>query len=293
MSTNSSRSSSPFLRLLLCGLLASGLPWAATATAHGDVEGIINAVSQEIAQTPTVDLLLLRARLYLEHGDHALALMDCARARQRAAGDSVAAAAVARCLGQVLLADDQDQPALAAFDHSLSLHPGDGKTLELRAQALSHLQRVDDALQTYDQRESCLPPPQPQFYFDRLATQRTGERPVAEQLTGLDQGLRRLGSLIVLEEAALQIEVDAGLLDAALARLDRLVAAAARPESWLVQRGDLLRRVGRQHDAQSAYQAAVFAIEQLPPARRQSLATQSLCQHARISLADLTLESHQ
>ena len=280
------------LRLLFCGLLVGGLPWASTATAHGDVEGIITAISQEIAQAPTVDLLLLRARLHLEHGDHVSALMDCARAHLRTTADPVAAAAVARCLGQVLLADDQDEAALAAIDRSLALQPDDGETLELRAQALRQLDRADDALHTYDRRESCLPPPQPQFYVDRLAAQRAGERPVAEQLAGLDQGLRRLGSLVVLEEASLQIEVDAGLTNAALTRLDRLTRHAVRPETWLVQRGDLLRRLGRLHDALVAYRAAVAAIEQLPPTRRQTAATQSLCQRAQNNLAILTLESH-
>jgi len=280
------------LRLLLCGVLASGVPWAASASAHGDVEVIIAAISQEIAQSPTVELLLLRARLHLEHGDHVSALMDCARARLRAADGTSAAAAVARCLGQVLLADDQGEAALVAFDRSLALVPHDGETLELRAQALHLLACEDDALRTFDQREVCLPPPQPQFYFDRLATQRALQRPVAEQIAGLDQGLRRLGPLMVLEEAALQCEVGAGLMDSALARLDRLARTAVRPESWLVQRGDLLRRLGRPHDAHAAYQAAVVAIEQLPPARRLTSATQTLCQHAHAHLATLSLESH-
>jgi Flp pilus assembly protein TadD len=282
-----------FLRLLCCGLLASGLPWAARATAHGDVEGVISAISQEIARNPTVDLLVLRARLHLEHGDHASALMDCARARVQAGDAPAAAAAVARCLGQVLLADGQDDAALAALERSLALQPDDGETLELLAHALRRLDRAAEALRVYDQRVACRPTPQPQFYCDRLATQRVLQRPLAEQLAGLDQGLARLGPLVVLEEAALQSEVDAGLSDAALARLDRLARDAARPESWLVQRGDLLRRLGRHGEAQHAYQAALQAIDRLPLARRHTSATQQLCQRANAHLATLTLESHR
>src|SRR6186713_693766 len=101
------------LRLFLGGALA--MPCAALANAHGDLDGIIASVSRELAQAPSVELLLLRARLHLEHHDHLNALMDCARARVMA-GES---AEVARCLGRVLIADDQPDAALAAFARAL------------------------------------------------------------------------------------------------------------------------------------------------------------------------------
>ncbi len=270
------------LRLFLGSALA--LPCAALANAHGDLDGIIASVSQELAQAPSVELLLLRARLHLEHRDHVSALMDCARARV-IAGES---AAVARCLGQVLLADDQPEDAIAAFERALRQHPQDGETLELRAQVLRQLARDEEALADLDRRESCLPHPQPQYYLDRLAVQRALSRSVQEQLAGIDQGRRRFGTLVVLEEAALRCEVDHGLLDAALARLQHLATTATRPEPWLLQQGDVLRQLDRPQEAQAAYRAALAALEQLPPARRQTAATNALAARVQAHLADLT-----
>lgn len=275
-------SRSLLLRFLCGGVL--GVAVVSGANAHGDLDGIIAAMSRDLAQTPSAELFLLRARLHLERHDHVHALMDCARARVLG-GES---AARARCLGRVLFADGQVEEALAAFDRALVLQPQDGETLELRAQVLRTLARDDEALAALDRRESCLPPPQPQFYLDRLALQRALAQPVSLQLSGLDQGRDRLGALVVLEEAALTCEVEHGLEHAALARLQRLAANAARPEPWLLQQGDLLHRLGRRQEAHAAYHAALVALDQLPPARRQTSATTALALRLQAHLADLT-----
>lgn len=271
-----------FLRLFLGGALV--LPCAAPANAHGDLDGIIASVSRDLEKSPSVELLLLRARLHLEHHDHVSALMDCARARSLG-GESVA---VARCLGRILLADDQAEEALAAFDRALALRPDDGETLELRAQVLRQLARDEEALADLDRREGCLPLPQPQFYLDRWTAQRAAGRAVEEQLAGIAQGQRRLGALVVLDEAALRCELDHGLLAAALARLQRLATSATRPEPWLLQQGDVLRRLDRPQEAETAYRAALAALERLPLARRQTIATTTLSARVQAHLADLT-----
>lgn len=270
------------LRLLLGGALV--LPCAVLANAHGDLDGIIASVSRDLELAPSVELLLLRARLHLEHHDHASALMDCARARVMA-GES---AAVACCLGRILLADDQPEAALAAFDRALAQRRHDGEALELRAQVLRQLARDVEALADLDRREHCLPPPQPQFYLDRWAVQRVVGRPVEEQLAGIGQGQRRLGALVVLDEAALRCELDHGMSAAALTRLQRLAATAARPEPWLLRQGEVLHRLGRPQEALAAYRAALDAIERLPPARRQTTATTALATRVQEHLADLT-----
>lgn len=270
------------LRLLLGSALA--LPCVTLANAHGDLDDIIASVSRDLEKSPSVELLLLRARLHLEHHDHASALMDCARARVLA-GES---AEVARCLGRVLLADDQPEAALAAFDRALAQRPQDGETLELRAQVLHQLARDHEALADLDRRENCLPSPQPQFYLDRWSLQRAVGRPVLEQLAGIEQGRQRLGALVVLDEAALRCELDHGLFEATLARLQHLATTATRPEPWLLHQGDVLRRLDRPQEAQAAYRDALAALDRLPPARRQTTATTALAARVHEQLADLT-----
>ena len=274
-------SHSLFVRLL-CGALL-GLAVAADSHAHGDLDDVIAAISRDLAHAPSAELFLLRARLHLEHHDHANALMDCARARLLG-GEP---AAVERCLGRVLFVDGQADDALAALDRALIRQPQDGETLELRAQVLLALARDEEALAGLDRRESCLPPPQPQFYLDRLALQRALDQPAAVQLAGLDQGRHRLGALVVLEEASLTCELEHGLEHAALARLKRLAASAARPEPWLLQQGDLLLRLGRLQEAQAAYREALVALDRLPPARRQTSSTTTLALRLQAQLAHL------
>jgi tetratricopeptide (TPR) repeat protein len=273
---------------LLSVLAVSGALGSMPVHAHGELDRAILAVSQDIAADPTVDRLLMRARLHLAHDDIAEALADCARAHVLEPGS----APVAFCRGRVLFVDGQPEPALAALDHCLALCPDDGDALELRATVLRELDRPAEALRDLDRREVALPPPQPQFYLDRLALQVVTAHPVIERLAGLEQGMRRLGALVVLEQAALRCEREAGLVDAAIARLERLISTAARPEAWLLERGDLLHSLGRHAEAEAAYREALTAIARLPAARRLTMTTRELSQRVESHLATLTQEPH-
>ncbi len=223
-------------------------------------------------RAPGAGLLLLRARLHLAHEDPAAALADCDRAEELEPD----LAAIGRCRALILLAQSQPGAALTAVTWCLERNPEDAKAHELHAQALQALGRQQDALAAFAARAVLQPAPQPQFYLDRLALQRELDHPSATQLAGLAEGLARLGPLLVLEEAALATELRAVDRAGALARLDRLIAAAVRPEPWLLQRGDLLRDLGRPHEALASYQAALAAIARLPPARRETAATSQL-----------------
>lgn len=273
------------LRLLSLLALGGWMGWT-PAHAHGGLDQAIAALSRDIATAPSVELLLMRARLHLAHDDRANALADCARAHVLAPGSPL----VAHCRAQVLHADGQPEAALDALDRCVALRPDDGEALELRAAVLRDLDRPAEALRDLDRREAAMPPAQPQFYLDRLALQVAAGRPLAERLAGIDQGMRRLGALVVFEEAALRCEREGGLAEAALARLDRLIAAAARPEAWLLERGDLLRDLGRPLEAEAAYRAALTAIARLPAARRLTLTTRELGRRAETHLAIISQE---
>jgi predicted negative regulator of RcsB-dependent stress response len=56
--------------------------------------------------------------------------------------------------------------------------------------------------------------------------------------------------------------------DAALTRLDQVMAKSPRKETWLERRGNILREAGRPGEARESYEAALKAMDTLPPARR-------------------------
>jgi predicted negative regulator of RcsB-dependent stress response len=105
----------------------------------------------------------------------------------------------------------------------------------------------------------------------------------------LDDGLARLGTgVVTLVLAAVDLEIKAGRVDQALARLDRAASAAARQESWVLRRGDVLAQAGRSTAAKQAYEHVLELIAALPPRQRRTRATTDMEERARQALAILT-----
>jgi predicted negative regulator of RcsB-dependent stress response len=103
-------------------------------------------------------------------------------------------------------------------------------------------------------------------------------------LIGLDEGIKRLGPLVTLQLTAIDLELRRRNYNAALARLDEITSQSDRKETWLVRRGEILKLAGRQEEARAAFNAALVAIESLPPQRRQSRAVTTLQLRARSAL---------
>jgi len=103
-------------------------------------------------------------------------------------------------------------------------------------------------------------------------------------VVGLDEGIQKLGPLVTLQLTAIDLELRRRNYDAALARLDGITSQSERKETWLVRRGEILKLAGRQEEARAAFNAALVAIESLPPARRQSRTVTTLELRARSAL---------
>ena len=106
-------------------------------------------------------------------------------------------------------------------------------------------------------------------------------------LQGLDEGLERLGQPITLLLYAIDLELELGRHDAALARLDRIASRADRKETWLVRRGEILEQAGRPAEARAAYVAAIEAVQALPATRRGTRAVSRLQTRAEEALTRL------
>ena len=103
-----------------------------------------------------------------------------------------------------------------------------------------------------------------------------GEAHLDTALHGLDEGLSTLGLILPLQQLAIAVELQRARYDAALARLDQIVVAVPRPETWLARRGEILAQAGRPEAARQAYTAALAAVAALPEHRRTTRTMEDL-----------------
>jgi len=247
---------------------------APKAGGHDGVDGRIAAVTGRIARRPEDATLRLERAEY-----HRLQ-----RAWRAAAADLERAAALDPGLAAVHLARarlDVDgcvpARALAALDEFDRREPGRSETWVLRARALAQLGRGADAAGAWDRAVELAERPDPDVHFAR-ARQRfaLGGDHRARAIAGLDEGVRRLGGAMQLEELALQLETEQGDLAAALARVERLRAAAPRPELWRARAAELLERAGRRVEALAAVDLALAEIAAAPARMRSGRSSRAL-----------------
>ena len=132
--------------------------------------------------------------------------------------------------------------------------------LDLVPRTLARLARRPAALADYAAAFRRLAAPSPDLWLERVPL---FDAP-ADALRSLDEAIAQIGPVLSLHLRALDLETALGRTDAALARLDLLVAGSERRELWLKRRGDLLAAAHRPTEARAAYTAALAAIAALP-----------------------------
>ena len=265
-------------------LLALALACPREAAAHSDLAEQIAAVTARLEGEPRrADLYLKRGELHRAHRDWALALADYDRAAVLDPG--LASVDLARAaLG---LAADTPGAALAAIDRFLARQPDHAEGRALRARILTRFGRPLEAAEEWARAIAASSRPRPEYYLERAHALVAADRRVDEALATLDEGIRRLGSVVTLELAAADLEIERARYDAALARVDRLAASAPRKEQWLLQRGEILERAGSAAEAREAFAAALRAVETLPEARRRTRAVEDIETRSRSALQRL------
>src|SRR5262249_15960146 len=144
-----------------------------------------------------------------------------------------------------------------------------------------------DAVKDYAVAVEAVTTAEPDFYLEQRDAQSAAGVSWQPQLASLELGLRRLGPVPSLEDAALDIELRAKAWDGALGRLERQASGAARQERWHYRRGLILAQAGRKEQAIAAFRASMDAIDKLPPALRNHRATLSLAEEVPRELQKL------
>ena len=253
--------------MMMAGSLLPSVAWG-----HGDVHERIVALSREISlHTNDATLYVQRGELYRVHRDWAQALADYDRAEQL----NPTFARIEVCRGRVWIESDKPKAALAPLNRYLAGHTNDAEAFALRARAHAKLGAAREAAQDFDRAVTLTPVGSPELYIEGAqALAAAGAK--EEAIRFLDRGIRRMGPLVTLQLAAIDLELALGRHPAAVARVDAVMAKLQRKESWLVRRARILNEAGKTVEARETYQAALQAIEKLPPAHRRTKATLEL-----------------
>lgn len=274
--------------LLLSGSALLGMGTAVLG--HSPVELEIERVSHRLAAQPEdIELLITRGELHRTAQNFAAAQQDFLTARRLVPNRPNIDLYVG------ILTFEWGRPSEAIVHLSCYLDPprrndAPSQALSLahesRAKAFLALGRHDQAVEDFSRAIALSSDTAPEIFLARAQAIRDAagigrenedaipkSAAILRALAGLDEGITRLGSVISLENAAIELELLLGRHERALARLDRAFAKVNRKDLWLDRRGELLHAAGRVDEAKAAWRSALAAIRALPAARRTAPAT--------------------
>jgi tetratricopeptide (TPR) repeat protein len=248
------------LLLLLAGLRA--------ARAHGDLHEQITRVTAALAgDSNSIPLLLQRGELHRLHQAWGEALADFQQVKEL----DPRLVEVDFYRGRTLFEAGHPRAAVACLDQFLARETGHAEAWLTRARTHARLGNTDAAAKDYAAALRRLLDPQPDHFVEYARTlAASGATGPERALQALDDGMRRLGPLVALQEEAIALELSRQRFDPALARLEAITARANRKEIWLARRGELLEQARRPSEARAAYREALNAWERLPGPHRET-----------------------
>ena len=261
------------------------------AIAHGELGEQITEVSRQIALDSTnAELFLKRGELHRYHRDWKLALVDFDRANLL--DSTLYAVDLGR--GKTLFEGGWFMRAKVYLDRFLLRMPDNTEALLTRARVLRELGEYLAAAVDFSQALNSTAEPRPEYYLERARVlQSAGPEYLAAAISGIDDGIARLGQIVTLQLAAVDFELQAGKHDSALQRIAAIASQSPRQEKWLFRRGEILIGAGRLPEAREAFQKALIQIEKLPPRTRALRATIALESQVRSALVELEAELHK
>ena len=255
------------------------------AVAEDDVAEAMEIINRQIAANPRDGRLLMqRARLQTlsRKFDQALSDLD-------AANRLTPMAEIDRERAQVYLAAGWNETGLEHANRHLAKFPEDAEAYLTRARLRAKLGQPAEAGADLGACINRMKDPPLDLYLERASVLTTEDGAhLAQALSALEQGIKRLGHVVTLETAALEVELQQRNYDAALKRLDGLVERAARKDTWMARRGDVLVQAGRFEEARAVYQQTLELMAKLPANQRARPGTKALEEQLQSVLANST-----
>jgi len=249
-------------RALMFGILFLGLG-AGWAQAHENSPAQISNLTHLLEAHPSdPSLYLQRGALYRLGGNWSAAEADCATARSLGAD----ASQVAVCLAALELSRGNPTTALAYLQEVDAVGPS---ALFVEGRALRRLGQFREAATVLGEAVASSPRPRPEDYLELSdVVLEQGDPYIPEALEILDAGLRRLGPVVSLTLATVDLEVRRGDHASALHRMRSAPPGLQKSPAWITRQGEILLRSERDLEAQVVFTEALSLLQALPPHRR-------------------------
>lgn len=272
----------PGLRIVT---LVVGWWLAPQVSAHPEIELQLANISAQIKNSPDdAELYLQRGHLHRVHRDWQAGLADFRRAGEL----DPHLHRVSRAIGRLLIEADKPNQALPLLEEYVRQQPEDPEGLILRGRAQAKLGASLLAAADFDGALPKLQRPTPVLFIERAKILLdAGDQYRPRALSGLGEGIDRLGDLYTLHRFAAEIEIASGQTDAALQRVRQLTKKFEKNLSWRILEAELLASIGRADDALAAYRKALEIVTALPAHRRSTQAVSEIEQSIHRALAEL------
>lgn len=256
-----------FILLLLC------LPLHALA--HSDGHERMKQLDAQIRNEPeNAELHLRRGRLYIEENHFEEARADLEKTLALAPTQHGVRYFLAEALLHGGKAEQAEQQAQQFIDAYGTSEPGAlSRGYWLLGRARMARKHPETAILAYRAALKATVEPLPDHYqlFVNAGLAAGGEY-LDEALRVLDQGLAAGGSIDLLQGMALEVELRAGHADAALQRLEAIIAQKKRLPFLYTRKAEILVNSGRVAEAGKALASARSALAVVPVKRRRAKA---------------------
>ena len=259
-------------RFLIAFVLCAGALLSA-AFAEDDVAESLEAINKQMLQSPNnPELYVQRGRLLSVAGKYDQALSDLDQANRLKPTPQID-----REKAQIYLTAGWHETGLEHASRYVSANAEDPEGRLVRARLLAKLGRIPEAGNDFEAALKNQKDPRLELYVEHAQVLSTEDGAYLDRaLQTLNEGIQRIGPVVSLESAALEVELRQNRYDAALARVEGLINKMPRKDTWLARKGDVLVQAGKIDEARKVYQEALDAIAKLPARQRQLPATQQL-----------------
>jgi len=241
--------------------------------AHGPFHDQIQDLTRRIASAPD-DSLLVAQRCDIErvHGLWSEAEADLVVLERLRPADPTNQLR----RGFILVGKGEGAGAIPLLKLWIEAHSTNVEDRLILAQALRQSRKWSEAAQEYSKVLEGAETPRAQIFIERAECQVEAGASPTHIVSGLDAGIGRCGALPPLVRMAAELELQAGLVEDAAARVRKLGEASARRERWLFEEGEIYRRGGMPAKAAEQYRASLAAVQALPPRFQRALTTMEL-----------------
>jgi predicted Zn-dependent protease len=248
--------------------------------AHAEIHEMIEALDRQIEKNPdTIKLYLMRSRLHADHHDFKKALADLAVAEKF----DPKAASYPLLRATVLFESGKPDAAHSMLKGWLETHPDDSDGWILKARILDSQGSGDASADAWCKGLTYCSKPTPELIFQHAdAHQKCNDLSAA--LCAIDSGLSKLGPILALQQRAIELELEQGLFDQALKRVDTMLQNRTNPGVLYFTRARILEAAGRSDEAEKDWKAGLAWLEQLPPGARNLPMNLALKEEATLAL---------